>query len=281
MFRLDDQTGLYPAVSMTGQECALKCDHCQGRLLETMIPVATPEALEQTARDLAQRGRLGLLVSGGSDAQGRLPWDRYLGVLEKITPLLTVTVHAGYMDQKTARDLKQAGVVQALVDVIGDDETARRVYHLKRGAAPVWETMDALAAVGLEAAPHVVFGLNYGKISGEYQALQRLATYRPVRLVTVVLTPMSSTPMAVCSPPPVDEAINFLVAARQALPKSLHHLGCARPRGKYGHKLEKAAVRAGINALALPSDTARKQAESMGLEIGFYKTCCSLAGVKR
>ena len=279
MFRLDDQTGLYPAVSMTGRECALKCDHCQGRLLETMIPVVTPEALEQTARDLAQRGRLGLLVSGGSDAQGRLPWDKYLSVLEKITPLLTVTVHAGYLDQKTARGLKQAGVVQALVDVIGDDETARRVYHLKRGAAPVWETMDALAAAGLEAAPHVVFGLNYGQIGGEYQALERLATYRPVRLVTVVLTPMSHTPMAGCSPPPVDEAIKFLVEARRTLPESRHHLGCARPRGKYGHKLEKAAIRAGVNALAIPSDMAGKQAETLGLEVGFYKTCCSLAGV--
>ncbi|MEW5724105.1 MAG: radical SAM protein [Thermodesulfobacteriota bacterium] len=281
MFLLDGQTGLYPAVSITGGRCDLGCEHCRGRLLEPMLPAVTPEALLETARDLERRGRLGMLVSGGSDPEGRLPWEEFLPTLEQITRTtrLTVTVHAGYLDPPTARRLKQAGAAQALVDVIGDDRTARRVYHLERGTAPVWETLEALKAAGLEAVPHIVLGLDFGRIKGEYKALERLTVFEPARLVTVILSPLGRTPMKGLAPPPPEEAARFLAAAREALPEARHHLGCARPRGPYRRRLDRLAIKAGVNALALPSDEAWAEAEYLGLGVVFHKTCCSLAGL--
>lgn len=32
----------FPAVSVTGRHCPLKCDHCRGKLLRGMLPAETP-----------------------------------------------------------------------------------------------------------------------------------------------------------------------------------------------------------------------------------------------
>lgn len=280
MFVMDGRTGRYPAVSITGDRCDLQCDHCRGRLLGPMIDGGGPEKLFNAALKMKEKGRLGLLVSGGSDLSGALPWRRYFHVLEKIVREtgLIVTVHAGYLNRETAAGLKEAGVSQALVDVIGDDETAKQVYHLKRGTAIIRETLDALYDAGPEPVPHIVLGLNYGRITGEYKAVDMLADYKPSRMVMVVLNPMSGTPMKGVDVPSPTEAAAFLVYARKKLPDSLHHLGCARPRGPYRWELDRLAVKAGVNALALPSDTALQEAEDSGIVAHCYETCCSLAG---
>lgn len=280
MFVLNGQTGLYPAVSLTGDQCRLACEHCRGQLLANMYPARTPEALLGVAKDLQARGRRGLLISGGSDIDGRLPWEPFLGTIETIVHEvgLTVTVHAGYLDTSTARRLKATGVKQALVDVIGDDQTARTVYHLAAGTKPIWETLEALASVDLEVVPHLILGLDYGLMLGEYQALEGLVPYKPARLVMVVLRPLSGTPMAGLKPPPPLEVARFMIQARQMLPEARHHLGCARPKGRYGRLIETIAVQAGVNALALPSEEAWTAARKLGLEPVLIPTCCSLAG---
>ena len=273
MFVLNGETGLYPAASITGDECQLQCDHCRGRLLPPMIAASSPEMLVQKALDLEKRGRLGLLVSGGSDHQGRLPWDRFYPALEEIArrTSLIITVHSGCLDRATARRLKDCGVSQALVDVIGDDDTARKICHLDQGSAPLWATLEHLLEVGLEVAPHIVLGLNQGRIQGEYQALERLGQFTLKRLVTVVLNPFSGTPLAKVTPPSPEEASRFLIAAREVLPLARHHLGCARPRGPHRWRLDRLAILAGVNALALPSDEAWNQAEALGLETKFFQ----------
>ncbi|MEJ2242792.1 MAG: hypothetical protein P8Y18_11730 [Candidatus Bathyarchaeota archaeon] len=35
----------FPSISITGSSCSLKCKHCYGKVLETMTPVQTPDAL--------------------------------------------------------------------------------------------------------------------------------------------------------------------------------------------------------------------------------------------
>lgn len=79
MFTAYGRKGRYPAVSITGQECRQGCDHCRGQLLRTMRPACGGEALYALGKRLAAQGQLGMLISGGSDPQGRLPWDSVLG----------------------------------------------------------------------------------------------------------------------------------------------------------------------------------------------------------
>ncbi|BEQ14817.1 hypothetical protein [Desulfoferula mesophila] len=279
MFTAYGRKGRYPAVSITGQECRQGCDHCRGQLLRTMRPACGGEALYALGKRLAAQGQLGMLISGGSDPQGRLPWDSVLGGIERLAREtdLVLTAHVGRIGAATARALKAAGVRQALIDVVGSEGTARRVLHLPDGLAAQSETLAACAEAGLEVVPHIIMGLDHGHIIGEYDALELVAALNPRRVVFVVLMPLKDTPLARAEPPAVEEVASFMAQARLRLPAARHHLGCARPRGRYRARLDGLAVRAGINALAIPSDGALEQARSLGVKVSFQDTCCSLA----
>ena len=77
MIRYESRRGRYPAISLTGSRCELQCEHCKGRLLDPMIQVTEPDDLLEKAVYLEKRGAHGLLLSGGSDREGRLPWAKY------------------------------------------------------------------------------------------------------------------------------------------------------------------------------------------------------------
>jgi hypothetical protein len=279
MFVVNGRRGCFRAVSVTGDHCDLGCEHCKGSLLQTMAHALTPDHLVQIGMEAADRGDRGMLVTGGCDHHGRLPWARFLPALERLTSEtdLKITVHSGQVDAATARGLARAGIHQALIDVIGDDETARDVYHLPDGVSTVKASLKALLDAGLEIVPHILFGLHYGRELGERAALEMLDGLPVFRYAVVVLVPKKGTPMAGVTPPAPQRAGEFIAEARLALPGARASLGCARPRGKYSRVLEFLAVRAGINALALPSDAAIQEAERLGLSITYHETCCSLS----
>lgn len=278
MFVVNGRRGRFKAVSITGNRCDLDCEHCKGSLLSTMPHAETPEDLIRFGTEASEMGDHGILVTGGCDSSGKLPWHRFVTAVQKLKDetRLKITVHAGQLDLQTARELKAAGVDQALVDVIGDDATARDVYHLEGGTATIRCTLNALSSAGLEIVPHVLFGLYYGQERGETGALEILREYPLNQYVVVVIMPAKGTPMAEVQPPRPERVARFLARARCDLPALRASLGCARPRGRYSRELEVLAVRAGVNALALPSDRALQEAELRGLEIIYRETCCSL-----
>jgi hypothetical protein len=278
MFVVNGRRGRYRAVSITGDRCELDCDHCKGTLLKTMPHATDSQALVRLGLEAADRGDFGLLVTGGCDPQGRLPWKDFLPALHslKAGTNLTITVHSGQVDRQTAEALKDSGVDQALVDVIGDDATAREVYHLPGGVSTIRKTMDSLAEAGLEIVPHVLYGLHYGMERGEQAALEILRQYPLNKYVVVVVVPKKGTPMAEIKVPAPERVAAFIANARLRLPDLIASLGCARPRGHYSRNLDVLAVKAGINSLALPSDPALEEARSRGLEVLHKETCCSL-----
>ncbi len=278
MFVVDGRRGRYRAVSITGARCDLDCGHCKGKLLETMAHAPEPEDLVRIGLEAAQRGDHGMLITGGCDRFGRLPWREFLPAIARLKTEtdLILTVHAGQVDRETARSLKSGGVDQALVDVMGDDETVKRVYRLDEGTAVIRRTLDALADAGVETVPHILFGIYYGEERAECEALEILRNYPLRKYVVVVLMPFLGTPMEGVSAPPPERVAEFLAGARIALPTVKASLGCARPRGRYRRRLDPLAVRAGVNVMALPSDAAVDEARALGLSVEFRETCCSL-----
>ena len=280
MFVVDGRRGRFRAVSITAARCELDCEHCKGQLLRTMPHAADPETLFRLGCEAQGRGDHGMLVTGGCDPAGKLPWKQFIPTIARLKAVtdLTITVHAGQVDSETAKALKDAGVDQALVDVIGDDATVREVYHLAEGTAVICRTLDALADAGLEIVPHILFGLHYGKEKGERAALGILKGYPLSKYVVVVIMPFRETPMAQVQPPAPEAVADFVALARLTLPELRASLGCARPRGWYRRKLDLLAVKGGINSLALPSEPALEEARTRGLEIVHRETCCSLDG---
>ena len=278
MFVVNGRRGRYRAVSITAERCDLDCEHCKGTLLRTMPHAQAPQRLIEFGLEADARGDHGILVSGGCDRAGRLPWKEFIPAIRLIKDktALKITIHSGLVDPETAVLLKEAGVDQALVDVIGDEETAKEVYHLRDGVRSIRRSMESLALAGLETVPHILFGLHYGQEKGEMAALEILKGFPLKKYVVVVLMPTKGTAMADVRPPAPDRVAGFMAKARLQLPKLKASLGCARPRGKYRRDLDVLAVKAGINSLALPSDRALVEATDRGLEVCYEETCCSL-----
>jgi uncharacterized radical SAM superfamily protein len=277
MFSYDGIKGKYPAISITGSYCGLQCDHCKGAFLPRMVPAKTPEELVTEGISLASEGNHGILISGGCDREGRLPWQRFIraiGEIKERTDLL-VSIHSGILDESTAKDLKGAGVDQALMDVIGDDKTYRQVCHVDFGVSKITETMEFLTKAGISIIPHVICGLGYGRITDEKKALQMISPYSPEQVVIVSLMPLPGTPMWDITPPSAGEVGDIISRARLLMPDTRISLGCARKRGDIN--LEITAIDAGVNRMALPSEEALSHAKAYGLDITYQKTCCSVS----
>jgi len=268
-------------LSVTGKACACRCDHCKGRLLETMVAAPSPQEMRNVIDRLLNIGGQGILVSGGADSAGEVPLLPYIEVMKYAKNMgLKVLVHGGLIQPDTAAGLKEAGVDQVLLDVIGDENTIKRVYHLDRKPDDYFRSMIYCREAGLEVAPHVVIGLHYGQIRGERRALEMIREVDPETVVLVVLTPSPGTAMAELKPPPIDKVTELIAEARVMNPHTTLTLGCARPPGLYKRRLEIKAVDCGVNGIAYPDEATVWYAMNRGLEARFSEECCSLIARK-
>jgi uncharacterized radical SAM superfamily protein len=277
MFTFNGLAGRYPGLSITGKHCDLQCDHCRGLLLRHMIPAETPAALAERCLQLAARGNQGVLISGGCDDRGRLPWNAFLPAIRDVRAQtdLYISVHCGLLDDRTARELKIAGVDQALIDVIGDDTTYRRVCHVPFGVSAIERSLDSLNRSTIPVVPHIVCGLDYGRMGGERAALERIARFHVEQVVVVSLMPARGTPMWGVETPTAEAVAEIIADARLRLPETKIALGCARERGNT--RMDRLAVDAGVNRMALPSEEAVERAKDYGLKIRYQRTCCSVS----
>ncbi|MEM3021909.1 MAG: radical SAM protein [Candidatus Bathyarchaeia archaeon] len=268
----------FPSISITGTRCALSCKHCGGRLLRGMIPAGSPEELLAVCEGIKERGGIGCLISGGCDRGGSVPLAGFLEAISRIKRDLglKVVVHTGIVGKGVAEGLGRAGIDAALIDLIGSAEAIREVYGLEASPSDYERSLRLLREHGVPIVPHILVGIHYGRPSGELEALRISSECGPQALAFIVLTPIRVTPMESAAPPSPSEVAGLISAARSALPDVPLALGCMRPKGSHRAELDVLAIRAGVDAIALPSSSAIDLAKSMGIEIRFSKTCCSL-----
>ncbi len=264
-------------LSVTGEACACRCDHCDGKLLQSMIGTPTPMEMRRVVDQLLDQGCRGILVSGGANSKGEVPLLPFVESIAYASQMgLKVLVHSGLINRETAASLKEAGVEQVLIDVIGDQNTIRQVYHLDLRPEDYLRAMLFCREVDLNIAPHVVIGLHYGQIRGERRALEMIQQADPEAVILVVLTPACGTAMAIVQPPTIDEVTEVMATARVLNPCTPISLGCARPPGQYKRQVEIQAVDCGVNGIAYPDEATIAYAESIGLQSMFSEECCSL-----
>jgi uncharacterized radical SAM superfamily protein len=275
--RFHSSPAAFPSISITGSSCSLKCKHCGGKVLNTMLPAVTPERLGEVCSGIKAKGGVGCLVSGGCLPDGSVPLNNFVKAIEAVKKKLelTVVVHTGVINIQLARRLRDAGVDAALIDVIGSDETIREIYQLNASVADYDKSLRALHESRIPLVPHILAGLHYGRLKGEAEALKMVAKYSPSAVIIIALMPIHGTLMENATPPTPMDVAKVLVAARLMMPKTPLVLGCMRPKGKHRAETDKLAVRAGVNAIAFPHEQAIQLAESMKLETSFSSLCCS------
>ncbi len=261
----------FPAVSITGPSCALGCEHCKGYLLKSMYHIRTPDELLRILNNFEKNGMIGALLSGGCDKNGRMPWKRFLPVLTNYETGLYLIAHGGMnISSDIAELFKNTPIKQILIDIVGDAETLKYVYHIDDFSV-MENTLKNVYLSDLGVAPHVIIGIHGGKIKGEFSALDMLAEFQKEEVILVVLMPDVMN----AETPDIKDVIEVFSYARKLFKRVT--LGCARPRGKYRKVLETALLENNlIDAMALWSYEGIKKAKSLGYRVRFYEGCCSI-----
>jgi uncharacterized radical SAM superfamily protein len=270
----------WPAVSITGGDCQLQCDHCKAKVLEPMIAARTPDELWRMANEQIERGAKGMLLTGGSNRRNEVEYGPFYSTIRRIKdafPSFRIALHTALTNPDGARCMEQAGVNVAMMDVIGAQDTVTQVYHLKRSVDEFEQTLAALVATRLRVVPHIVLGLHYGRFLGEWHALEMVKRHSPPALVLVVAMPFyapASRPFAI---PDAHELGRFFLDARAALPDASLLLGCARPAGRVKTQIDAYAVMAGLDGIAHPAEGMVEFATRLGRAVRVTPACCSIA----
>ncbi|KPK07837.1 MAG: radical SAM protein [Betaproteobacteria bacterium SG8_39] len=270
----------WPAVSITGAACQLQCDHCKAKVLAPMLPATTPEALWRVVNERIEAGAKGMLLTGGSNHRDEVEYEPFLPTVQRIKqrhPGFRIAVHTALLDRDRARAIEAAGVDAAMLDVIGAQDTVSQVYHLRRPVADFERALEALVDTSMKVVPHIVVGLHYGRMLGEWAALEMIARHTPSALVLVVAMPFYAPARRPFAVPGSATVGRFFLDARRALPDVPLLLGCARPAGRAKLEIDAYAVLAGLSGVAHPADGIVELALRLGRDVKVTPACCSIA----
>ncbi len=273
------QKDRFAAISVTGGRCDLRCAHCKGKLLESMIPAADPKTFSEAVDQLRLKGAHGILVSGGADRNGEVPLEKFIPpikTLKQNDPHFRVIVHTGLIRRETAKKLREAGVDQILIDVIGNEETIHEVYHLNKKVEDYEETLRMLKEMGHRLAPHIIIGHHFGEIRGEWRALEIVTRVGVETIVLVILKNLQPDGKDRFKVPRPEEISKISAIARILNPSIPIRMGCIRPAHPWKAAMEKGAIDSGINTIAYPLQGTIDYAKEMGLDTKFIEMCCSL-----
>jgi len=108
--------------SLTGKNCELNCLHCKKILLDTMnLFNGSDETIKNITESNMKRRLKGILISGGFDAEGKLPINDFLkkiSMLKKNCPNLKILVHSGFTSYKEAEKLKKSIYGEYLIQLL-------------------------------------------------------------------------------------------------------------------------------------------------------------------
>ncbi len=267
----------FPSISVTGSSCSLRCKHCEGKLLERLTPATTCEEIERKGHLFNKRGAKGILLTGGCDDRGRVPIKKVMSAVRnlRLTTDLIIIAHTGFISREEADLLKESGLAGIGFDVMGDMSSVFEVYGFRVSENEYMDSLRAIKDSGLLIFPHVCVGIHFGKLRGEYRALEMIRSIEPTTVIITGLMPVAGTPMQHIKPVPSD----FEKVISRA--KELFHdipvvLGCAHSSGKDRAKIEKIALLLGISGIAAPTMATVEYARENKYEINFYGTCCGL-----
>jgi len=268
----------FPVLSITGDSCALNCKHCGRRYLRHMRHCLTPDVLYRTCIKLASDGARGVLLSGGFNGDGYVPFEPFLDAIERVKreTRLFLNVHTGLVPPLLAKELGRAGVDMVSVDLIGSNETIELVLGIEKTTRDYEQTLKELKQAVPHVVPHICIGLHEGKIEGEGEALEIAAKIRPTALVFLVLVPTTGTQFEKISPPSPSEVGRVIADARLKFPEATIALGCMRPRGNNRVEFELQALRSGVDRIEIPSEQTIEAARKLGLDVQRLKACCAV-----
>jgi hypothetical protein len=246
-----------------------------------MKNVTNPDQLRNTCRKVEENGAIGILLSGGCKKNGEMLNLRKLlptiHQIKKETNLI-IKLHTGLVTKELAENIVDAGVDIASLEVVGTNETIHEIFDFKATVESYENSLVYLKEAGMPyIVPHVCIGLHYGKLRGEFFALDIIKrSCNPAVLVFIVFRPTKGTPMEISPLPKPDDVARVFQRAKELFPDKDLSLGCIRPRTHYRKEIEHAALLAGATRMEIPSPKTIQLALDLGYQLRKIHACCAL-----
>lgn len=250
-------------ISVTGSKCALDCLHCAGNYLEGKTDVHELDGLTEASS---------YLITGGCDAEGKVPILEHLDDLSSLPKESTKIGHTGLVDEHEVEQLSELIDIVSF-DFILDDGTIRDIYGLDKTASDFIKSYSWLSH-RIPTFPHLTIGLNRGRLAGELEALDLLSGFGTRSVVLNVFIPTEGTQLGNVPPPSLQDVRRVFERARDSFDEI--YLGCMRPGGRYRKELDVMALDEGVDRIVNPSKPSRDLAVKKGLEIEWREECCIL-----
>jgi len=255
-------------VSVTGDYCALQCEHCKGHFLKNMTPLQFLESKLQKNNNYKS-----ILISGGYNSEGVLPLtDAKLAQIKKLKSLgYELNFHLGLV---TFEDIKKLKNIPDMVsfDLMLDDFVIKEIFHLKNKNSENFKESFLILNENFPVSPHILIGANYGKIQKEYEAIKFLEKIKPKKLIFIIITPLENTTFRDISLPSLKEIEELWKFTKRKLPQTNLYLGCVRPKGEYRYNVDSLALELGFKAIVNPHSDVIKTSNNTQI----FEECCAL-----
>lgn len=254
-------------VSVTGEYCALQCDHCKGHFLKNMTPI---NLVDKKLKNHNQYRSI--LISGGFTTEGILPLSE--STISEIKVLKNLgyrlNFHLGLITEDGLNKISDLPDMISF-DLIMDNYVIKEIFHLKDKNNENFKESYILLKNHFKVSPHILIGANYGQIEKEYEAIEFLQKHKPEKLIFIIITPLENVPFKNIIPPPINEVEKLWLYAKQKLANTKFYLGCVRPKGKYRYEIDSLAKDLNFDTIVNPHSEVISQDS---LEI--FEECCAL-----
>jgi uncharacterized radical SAM superfamily protein len=241
-----------------------------------MVDVSRENALYDLGTGIVGRGGKGMLVSGGCDPEGAVAFPdftfREIRRLKEETTLL-INLHCGLIDEETAERISWSLVDKVSFDLVYHDPTIKHVLNLEKTREDYITTLELLSGKGLSVVPHILAGLDHGKLSWEWEAVDRLSDMddRINEVILIILIPTKGTPFENLTVPREEEVLDLVSYMREKLTCRLV-LGCMRPKGY--HTIETGSLEKGFDGIVLPSRKTLSWIKGKEYQVEERNICC-------
>ena len=274
----------FPAISVTGGQCDLKCEHCSTKYLHSMIQGEKSTEFIEELYTIQKKGGNGCLLSGGSTKDGIVPITKF----EKEIKLFRrdnskedfyFNAHVGLVDFADAMRLGNMGINTVSFDLIADQRVIDEVFHIDNCTVEDYLVSYSNLAdthTSIRVVPHILIGAYFGQIERELDALKMIHMEQNQPDLIVLIAMM---------PPKNDERFSHLSAldiaklvfiAKAMNPEKEISLGCMRPRNVDRMKMEQWAFLGGANRMEIPMRRFLKWVGELNVKINQFDSCCSL-----
>jgi hypothetical protein len=245
-----------------------------GQPLSSMLPAKTPEKLCEIAAEIAEKGALGFLLSGGCNSESVVDLDPYLDAIRSIKrgTNLKINAHIGFPRADAVRRMVASGIDAFSVTYPASDRVGKGFLRTEGAVERYDETVKALAGEGAgKIVPHILLGI--GTPDEDARAVENISMEPPTSLVVIAFRPIRGTPLERARPTPDSRIIEPIELARELMPDTKIVLGCMRPRGRI--EMEKYLVENLLDGIAMP---AGGLAESLSSSISLERApgCCAV-----